>query len=270
MLKPIGQYLDVILALALVISLIRLKLQFRYSAIAVFLLVDSLQSLVYLVLRTLYLRGFIKLSSDDYDLFWCLVTWIGWITTVWLVYSLLIAILQHLPGILRFSLWFFAFSVVVSVVIAYFTLSPEYGAAGGTSSSLLRRLVAFTSVADQGLSMAQVLAILSILALVLRFPVTMPRNLAAFTAGLSGYLFFRIGYFLLHTYVPFFRSSPAFDSIPSYLIGLCMLYWIFSVDASGEQAQVTLGQGWRSVPKEHLVRQLEAMNAALLRSREQS
>jgi hypothetical protein len=267
MLKLIGQYSDVILSLALVTSLIRLKIQFRYLAIAAFLLTDSFQSLLYLACGALYHRGIITL---EYGWFWCFFTWIGWITTVWLVYALLISILRYLPGILRFSLRFFGFSVLLSLIISLLVISPEYAVAGGSSASFLKRLVAFTSVADQVLSMAEILAILSILALILRFPIAMPRNLAAFTAGLSVYLFFRIGCFLLAAYVPFLQHNKEFGNFPAYLMAGCLGYWIFSISAAGEEAQVTMGQSWRSVPKEHLVRQLEAMNAALLRSRQQS
>jgi hypothetical protein len=50
---------------------------------------------------------------------------------------------------------------------------------------------------------------------------------------------------------------------------VCFCYWLVALNKAGEKARATLGREWQSVPKEHLVRQLEAMNAALLRSREQ-
>ena len=154
------------------------------------------------------------------------------------------------------------FRVFSFTVPHYFIVSDKSGIRGSRGI--------FTSVADQVLSMAEILAILSILALILRFPIAMPRNLAAFTAGLSVYLFFRIGCFLLAAYVPFLQHNKEFGNFPAYLMAGCLGYWIFSISAAGEEAQVTMGQSWRSVPKEHLVRQLEAMNAALLRSRQQS
>ena len=266
MVTTVSQYLDVFLSLAFSIALFRLKLQTKYLAILVFILSDSLASIVFIVCRWMVQD---RLISIDYRALWCVMTWIGWVTTIWLVYVVLIAILERLPGIRQFSLRLMAVAVAISFATAFFTINPEYASSVGKAGPMLDRLTALTAVVDRALSLAELLTILAILAFVLRFPIRVPRNLATFSSGLACFLFLRIGFFLLRTYVPSVHLSRGFGSIPGYLIAGCLVYWIFFIDAAGEEAQATLGRAWQSVPKEHLVHQLEAMNAALLRSREQ-
>jgi hypothetical protein len=112
--------------------------------------------------------------------------------------------------------------------------------------------------------------VLSVSLFILRFPIPVPRNLSAFSAGICLLFLVRIVVLLLFNYIPEIRQNDALGSLPTNVESLCFLYWIFAVNKGGEKAQVILGPTWQSIPKEHLVRQLEAMNAALLRSREQS
>jgi hypothetical protein len=263
-----GQYLDIALSLALIFALVRLKLQIKYLPIAVFVVADSFSSLLFLGGGWLVDHHLIR---PDYRIFWCVSIWLGWITTLWLVYALLIAILEQLPGIRKFSLRLMTLVILGSFALAILTIGPEYAAAKYALNVPMQRLTVITAVINRALCLAELLAILAILAFVLRFPIRVPRNLAAFSTGLSCYLFCSICIFLFHTYGPRFARSTGspFNNIPAYLIGICMIYWLFSINLAGEESQVTLGHAWKSVPKEHLVRQLEAMNAALLQSREQ-
>ena len=262
-----GQYLDIALTSILVVRVFNLGLQTKYLACLIFIVFDSFQSLIYIVDRLFYEHG---INLVDYRILWASLEVASWITTIWMVYFLLIAILKQLPGILRFSLRFLNIVFAVSVVIALTTIRPEYAASGLTHASDWHEQVkVLISIMGRALSLAELLSILCVLTFVLRFPIRVPRNLAAFSAGLSVYLFLKIGVFLLRTYVPgLFFSHPAVFGIPGYYVAGCLIYWIVSINSTGEQVFAVLGRSWQAVPQERLVRQLEAMNAALLSSRE--
>lgn len=263
-----GQYLDIILSAILIVCVFRLNLISKYAACFLFIVYQAAQSIVYLTDVFLFDHGF---KVVDYRLIWCSITILAWITTVAMVYSLLIAILKQLPGILRFSLALLNVIFAVSIVIALFTVRPEYSATRLLKpANWLTRLTVSTKVFDRALSLAELLTILCVLAFILRFPIRVPRNLAALSAGLSLFLLLSIGLQLARTYVPGVKSFSGVAGFPGYFLACCLIYWLSTINAAGEKAVVTLGTHWQAVPQEHLVRQLEAMNAALLRSRQQT
>jgi hypothetical protein len=240
-----------------------LKLHFNYFPLFVYVLFDCVQSLAYIPFR--YYQPF------DYRIFFSVTAFISWATTIWAVYALLISILKHLPGILRFSLWFLNIVFLIWISLsAFLTARHGYDAYKlSKKPDFLSQLAVYINISTLVFALAELLVILSILAFVLRFPIRVPRNLAAFSVGFCVLLFLDVAYFLLLTYVPEFRGYPMIGGLPPLVGMVCLLYWIASISSLGEQLEVTLGRAWKSVPKEHLVRQLEAMNAALLRSREQ-
>jgi hypothetical protein len=262
----LGQFLDVILSSILIVRLFRYGLHLKYKAFLVFVAYDTLQSIIVLIYLGLDVQRFL-----DYRLLWSGMEITSWITTIWMVYALLIAILKHLPGILRFSLVLLNGVFGLSILIGILTVRPESAAASwARDPDWSVRLSGFVGVLGRALCFAELLAITLTLLFVLFFPIRVPRNLAVFSVGLSIYLFFQIGFQLGRSYVPGFEASRFVEGAPGYIIAACLLYWIFSLNPAGEEASATLGRNWQAVPRDHLVRQLEAMNAALLRSREQS
>jgi hypothetical protein len=261
-----GQFLDVILASLLIVRIIQLGLQPKYKAFLVFVGYDSFQSI--LVLLYLGLNATVYL---DYRILWCVMQILSWITSIWVVYALLISILKRLPGILRFSMWLLNTVFGGAVLLALLTIKPESVAAGlQNEPDFIARVTRLVGIVGRALSFAELLAISLTLLFILLFPIRVPRNLAVFSAGFSVYLCLQIGFQLMRSYIPGFETSRVAEGAPGFVIAGCLLYWIFNFSQAGEEADATLGRNWKSVPQDHLVRQLEAMNAALLRSREQS
>jgi hypothetical protein len=258
-----SQIVDVVLASILLIRLVQLNLHLKYFALFVFVSADCVQSLLYVPFRQYHLL--------DFRIFSAIVAAITWATTIWAVYALLMSILKQLPGILRFSLWFLNIVFLIWISLSAF-LTARHGYAAydlPQKTTFLPQLAVYVNISTLVFTLAELLVILSILAFILRFPIRVPRNLAIFSSGFCLLLFLDAACLLFVTYVPEFRGYWLATGIPPCLTLLCLLYWISSVNEAGEHAEVTLGREWQSVPKEHLVRQLEAMNAALLRSREQ-
>lgn len=263
----VGQTLSAVLACILVWRVVHIRIHRANWAIIAFVGFQFLQASIYIVFRAF---GQSFLDRVDYRWFWTSETIVKWLVTIWLVYALLIAILKQLPGILRFSLRILTLAFGTAAFLAIITVKPEYQANAFTMvqfwSDWKVRTTALVLVLDRAVAFAELLSILAILAFFLRFPVRVPRNLATLSIGLSATLFLEISLLLLRTYLPALYPQMAMDPLP-LISAACLLYWIFSLSAQGEQTEVTLGRGWDAIPKEYLVLQLEALNASLLQSR---
>lgn len=260
-----GQSLNVALACILVYRLFSLQLYRNYWALLAFVIFQTFQSTVYILLRLFGSGGIV-----DYRLLWSAERVIYWIFTLWLIYALMRAILKQLPGILQFSLKVLNITFVTAAAIALLTVRPEYSLSASSLASYWSdwrvRLVSLVIVLHRAISFAELLSILAILIFFLRFPVRVPKNLATLSMGLSITLFLDISLLLLRTYLPSLYPQMSLDPF-SFISAACLTYWALSLNPAGQETQVTLGRSWNAVPREKLVLQLEAINAALLHSR---
>jgi hypothetical protein len=261
----VGQYLNFVVAFILIIRILSLKLYSNYRALIVFVTYESFQAVVYLILR--YFTADVQ-EFLDYRLVWGISRWIAWGAEIWMVYALLIAILKHLPGILRFSLRILNVAFVVAILVALATVRPQYRASSAAfGNDLMGKFTNLNFALERATAFGLLLAILFILSFVLFFPIRVPRNLAVVSTGLCLALFVRISLILIKIYLSAL-DSPFLAALDQLVTVGCMTYWALSLSKSGEEASVTLGRGWQTVPQDRLVRQLESMNASLLRSRE--
>jgi hypothetical protein len=110
------------------------------------------------------------------------------------------------------------------------------------------------------------LLLLAILSFVLWFPVQMPRNLIVFSAGLFIYFVFRTASDVSDAFLP----QTAVDNLSNVsivVLRICYIYWALSITASGEIAAVRIGHSWSApADQDQVLRELEKMNAALLRT----
>jgi uncharacterized protein YhhL (DUF1145 family) len=238
-----------------------------YSALIAFSSFEALEALLYIALRWSPVS---VQHRVDYRFIFTVERCIGWFPTMWLVYAVLIAILKQLPGILRFSLRFLNATCGIALILAFVTVRPEYVAAMAAAhgqGDWKVRMTYLCFVLERAISFAALLAIFTTLVFVLFFPFRVPRNLAVISTALCLMLSLQISLLLLGSYLPSASRSILGGADEILLLG-CLAYWGFAIDVQGQVARVTLGRGWHTVPKDHLVRQLEAINAALLSSRE--
>ncbi|HMF74323.1 MAG TPA: hypothetical protein VK604_01545 [Bryobacteraceae bacterium] len=259
----LSQYADIILAIGLVIRLLSLRLHRVYVIFAIFLTYDLLQSVVELV------EVAVGNPRIDYRVTWMIMRPPAWILSLWMVHSLLAAMLRQLPGISRLSRILFNSVFLGATVLALLTTVPEYLNRGSSVLDPVARAVVIGLALERAISMAAILVLLAILAFILWFPVQMPRNLAVFSAGFVAYFGVKTALLLLLTYLPqLYNEHRKFISVAiCFLLAGCFAYWILFIDARGEAKQVRLGHGWQAGEQVRLMGQLEAMNAALLGSR---
>lgn len=253
----IAQYISDGLALALIVRLSILRLHSVYRVFCAFLLFDLFSSAAFFVATYAHLH---------YLVVWMVLRPVAWVLSLWMVYALLDAMLANLPGILRLSRKLLNFVFLAALILALFTVRPEYIASGlAASPAATNRAYAVALVLERVISSAALLALVGMLAFIVWFPVQMPRNLAVFSIGFVAYFATTTALFLAHTYL-----SNVELHVMSYLVVLlhaaCVAYWLLVINRAGETKPVRMGHSWGPAEQERLVGQLEVMNDALLRA----
>src|SRR5579875_3486034 len=117
--------LSELLSLVLVIRLFSMRLHSAYRVFCVFLLFEVLTQSFVFIERYTALNELL-----DYRVTWLVVQVISWVVSIWMVYALLRAIMDKLPGILRFSRRVLNVALVLAVAVSAVSGGPEYWASG--------------------------------------------------------------------------------------------------------------------------------------------
>ncbi|HEX7360983.1 MAG TPA: hypothetical protein VF283_10875 [Bryobacteraceae bacterium] len=254
------------LTLGLIFRLLSLRLQSAYRVFCVLLLFEVVTSGIALWLH------FAHLVQVNYRIVWLSFAPVGWILYLATVYALLNALLKKFPGILRFSRTVLHISFLVAALIGVLTARPEFVAYERTvpgSTGSLNHLVAAGFVGERIFSMVAALAILVTLAFILWFPVQLPRNLTVFSLGLVVYFGARASLILAYSFFSSVNLNAVNMSV-MFILTACLLYFLIFINKAGEEAPVRIGHSWNAAEQQRLIGQLEAMNAALLRSARRS
>jgi hypothetical protein len=251
-------YVGIVLGVWVIVHLLRLRLHRVYRLFCVFLIFEVLSRAI------VSLNGLLHFSAD-YRILWLAVAAPGWILETWVVYALLEAVLANLPGVLSLSLFLLRVSFVVAGVAAIGVVLHLAQSEPASLGRLARAALLGIQV-ERAVGVLALLVLLGISLFVLWFPVQMPRNLLAFTAGLTVYFLFRTAAVLASS----FLQPGAVDvlrEVTLVVLPACYVYWALSISAKGELMRVRVGHSW-STPanRQSVLNELEKMNAALLRS----
>jgi asparagine N-glycosylation enzyme membrane subunit Stt3 len=194
--------------------------------------------------------------------FWAYVTVesVLWVAQILVVLELFSHVLQQYPGIAssgRQFIWIaFAAAVVISLVFGLVQAQSR-----PTDSYILQqylilaRVVAFTILAF----------LLLILGFLFWFPVQLSRNIVLYAIGYSVYFasraFTRLAGNLFGVENVLLLSTISLGVILS-----CLVFWMAYLTRRGEQVDVTVGHRWKPEESEMLVRQLDSINATLLKA----
>jgi hypothetical protein len=249
------------LGIALIFRLLYLRLHSVYRVFCLFLLYELLASSVFL---------YEILAHDarlDYRLTWIAMRVTAWVLSLWMVYALLTAVLEKLPGILRFSRKLLNWAFPIAIVIALLTISPEYSASGLSDSvQPIARAVGVAFILERVIATVCVLVLLGILGFILWFPVQMPRNLAVFSLGYVIYFGSETALLLIRSIWPQQNLNGAISVATSFVLSACFIAWLLLINKKGEAVPVRIGHRWQLQEQKRLIGQLESMNAALLRA----
>ena len=249
------------LSLVLVIRLFSMRLHSAYRVFCAFLLFEVISQSFVFVERYTALN-----QAMDYRVTWLIAQVISWTLSIWMVYALLRAVLERLPGILRFSRRVLKVVLPLAVVVAAISAGPEYVASQASGSNArLDYLVSVGLILSRMVATLCVLTLLATLLFVLWFPVTMPRNLGVFSIGFAVY-FSAKTFLLLFQNFWSHQSAIVVSDVVTFILCICLLYWITFINRNGEFAQVTLGHSWGREKQVGLLKDLEHLNAVLGRT----
>ena len=240
----ISQYAETLLATVLAIRLLSLRLHKVYTIFAVFLGYGLLQSLVQLAEVAMH-----NPQQFDYRVTWMIIRPPAWILSLWMVHSLLAAILRKLPGISRLSNSLFQNVFLGAALLALLTAIPEYLNRGNLAKNAIDRALVVGLALERATSIAAILILMAMLIFILWFPVEMPRNLAVFSSGMVVYFGAKTALLLMLTYLPqFYGEHRETISIAiSYVLVACLAYWSIFIDSRGELKHVRLGHSWQAM-----------------------
>jgi hypothetical protein len=256
----VGQYTNIALAFTVIVRLLSLRLQRVYRIFSLFLFCELLASLL----------AFIKSIADetlpDYRIMWMIGRAVIWIFTLWTVYALLDAVLANLPGVLRLSRTLLNSVFVAALILGLLMARAEYSASELSGQiDMLHEALGIAVVLDRVVCTMALFALVSILGLLLWFPVEISKNLVVFTTGFLVY-FASKGGLLLMPGVWSHTSLSIMSNVIMLISGACFAFWALFISRQGETVPVRIGHSWHRREQERLIGQLEAINVALLRT----
>jgi hypothetical protein len=258
--QRIAQDVNAALCVALIVRLLVLRLHRVYRIFSLFLLSELMASLIASV------KVLAPDSLPDYRIIWIVAQCVIWICTLWTVYALLDAVLTKLPGILGFSRKLLNGAFISAGILALLTARPEYSVSGAPEFvDPIARAVGMGFVLNRVLSTIALLVLVSILGFLLWFPVEVSKNLIVFSTGFLVYFAAKTGLLLTRSLWSH-QSLNLVSNLIMFISGACFAYWAIFISRQGETVPVRVGHSWQARDQDRLLGQLEAMNAALLRS----
>jgi hypothetical protein len=217
----------------------------------VFLCYDLVQSLAVLPLKPgTNFFGWVFLFTQP-------LTWLLGILVVLELYSL--ALHEH-PGIASLSRWVLAGALVTAVGISAVSLSADLNRPAGPFPVLV-----YYSVIQRGLMFSIVLFLLLITAFLLWSPIAVRRNIVLHATVCSVY-FLSSALALFVRNVTGYQVNRAVSNAVFLTTIFCYVLWIVFLNKRGEEKVLVVRRGWHAEDEARLTRQLDAVNAFLLKS----
>jgi hypothetical protein len=214
----------------------------------------------YLIFETFHLGVLtsINQSSGAYQKFWVLTEPIEWLFYVLVVLEIFTLVLKDYRGLSTVGRWALIIAVLVALLASGVSLMVP-------SQSPQSHLMLYYYRAERAVYFSLVAFLLSILGLLMQYPITLSRNIIVHSMVFSFY-------FLGNTIFYLLASMRGYGSLPlvTYAISTITLAavgaWLVLLNRAGETRKVSLRPHWMPGKEEELVSQLNNLNAALLRA----
>jgi hypothetical protein len=221
----------------------------RYRAFFFFLIFFILQNAVVVILGT---------GSGAYQKVWVLTEPIEWFFYAWVVLELYSLVLRDYLGLSTVGRWLLIAAVFAALIASGFSVMvPSHATRQG-------HLMAYYYVAERAIYFSLAVFLLTILALLTRYPITLSRNTIIHSVVFSTYFLGNTAIFLLLSTRGFAAIHIAAYATQAINLG-ALGTWLALLNTAGEQRQQTLRPSWMSGSEENLLIQLNHLNAALLR-----
>jgi hypothetical protein len=214
----------------------------------------------YLIFATLRLGVFASLPqrSNVYQKIWVLTEPLEWLLYVLVVLEIYALVLQDYRGLSTVGRWVLVAAVVVALLASGISLMAP-------SQSTQSHLMRYYYVAERAVNFSLVVFLLSILGLLMQYPITLSRNIVVHSMVFSVYFLCNTVLYLLLSmrgYAVIFQIVDALSVITLGAVGA----WLVMLNRAGELRKLRLRPQWMPGREEELAGQLMQLNAALLRA----
>jgi hypothetical protein len=200
-------------------------------------------------------------ASNSYQYVWVLTEPLEWLFYVLVVLEIYALVLQDYRGLSTAGRLTLIAGIVVALLASAIILMAPSQSVLVQKSHLMR----YYYVAERAVYFSLMAFLLSILGLLMRYPITLSRNIIVHSMVFSVY-------FLANTVIYLLLSVRGKGSIAAvtYAISIITLTavgaWLVLMKQAGEHRKVRLRPQWMPGREEQLVSQLNHLNAALLRA----
>jgi len=220
----------------------------RYPALLGFFLLNPILSLV-----------FLASSVSAYVTYWKILQPLTWLFSVWVVLELYAVILDKHKGLATFGRWIQYAGFAVSTIVSVLALLPRIRAGASRTDPI----VAYYYAIERGVDCGMLVFLLVLLVWLTQYPVPLSRNVVIHSLAYTA-LFLSNSVGLLAQAFFGFELSRAVTLALTGVFGLCILTWLIFLNAEGEEIRVTVPH-FTPLHEEQVLKQLEAVNQALLR-----
>jgi hypothetical protein len=237
---------------ALIWRLWRQRLAQRYRYFTVYLLY---------ILATPCIVPFLDRDSYTYFLTFAGIETVGWVLQMFVVFELFALLFRKYPGVGAAGRDFMKIAFALAVLITLFLAVLNHQSGPGKHPAvetffLVSRVV--TSL---------ILAFIALMiGFLMWFPLPLNRNTWSYLCGYSVY-FLGLG---ITQFAGNMLGPDAYRwlSAVEFLIAFaCLLFWNLVLTRSGEESALTVSRRWDPADENRLLRQLESINASLVRAR---
>jgi len=236
---------------ALAVRLFAGGLSHRYRAFFYYLIFTTLVGLVCLPLDP---------RQGLYQKVYVLTEPIGWIFFAWVVLELYSLVLKDYKGLYTVGRWTLLVAVALAVLgSAIIVMVPSH------TAGQMSRILPYYYVTERAIYFSLVVFLLTIVAFLLQYPVTLSRNIVLHSVVYTLY-------FLSNTVAYLILSAGGFSLIwlTRYALQLAtlaaLMVWLVRLNPAGEQHSVRTRPAWMPGREEELIDQLNSLNEALLRA----
>jgi hypothetical protein len=198
-------------------------------------------------------------GDNTYEHIWIITEPVSWAFHALIVVELCKLVLNRLPGIYSLLRWAMYGSVALAITISIMSLLPKIK----PKMSFNTKLMGYWFATQRGIDFSLALFLLLILFFLSRFPVRLNRNILVHAALYTLFFFSGALTMFLHTF--FGGSKPMTTNlILEIATPACILGWVFLLTPKGEEVKAsfpTINPRY----EEHALRQLESLNATLLK-----
>ncbi|HXN49850.1 MAG TPA: hypothetical protein VN893_24575 [Bryobacteraceae bacterium] len=250
--------------LVLYLRLRRQKLHRVYRIFAAYVLFRAVRSVALVTLPRLWYAAhhqqYLPYANNAYGWIWALTEPVVWILQVLVVLELYALVFQNHKGIASLGRWTVLAGLTMATVLSSMTLPSEL-----SHSAEKFAILRCYSLANRGLDASMVIFLLFITAFLVWFPVPLNRNVVLYSMVYA--LYFIVG--TLAELAANLGGLALWDAVNLAVNSVdlaCLALWIVFLNRSGEAKTVVFSHTWTTQHEELLMRQLEAINASLLRS----